>query len=257
MTTDDEGRAVELTPPGQVRQEISGRAETADFPAFRQVTFYGVVSGLCPLIPVPFLDDWVLHRVRERMVRDLAGRQGADLSEEEVATLAGAGEGFRFPGCFATLGWVLRKVVLKLIKKIFRKVIYILAVREGLHVATDTFHEGFLLLEAFRRRGSEGDFDALRVRAAVRETLAELDLQPTRRTIRRAATGSRDLLLQGATALTDFLRGRRESRVDEAIETEEEILGGFVDRLAASLWGDREHFEEARRIFAHRLRSTP
>ncbi len=252
MTRNDEGPTPEPTPPGDVGQESSERTETTDFPAFRQAAFYGVMGGLCPLIPVPFLDDWVLTRVRRRMVWDLAGRQGVDLSEEQVETLAGAGEGRRFPGCFATVGWVLRKVVLKLLLKVFRKLVYVLAMREGLHVATDVFHEGFLLLVAFQRRDA-GELDALRVRAAVRETLTELDLKPIRRTMRRTTRGSRDLLIKGAGVMTHLFRRRRESRTDEALETEERLLGGLVDRLAASLWGDRRHFAAARAIFLRHL----
>lgn len=226
---------------------------TESFPAFRQATFYGVMGGLCPLIPVPFLDDWVLSGVRKRMVRDLAGRKGLDLSDAQVDMLAGVGERRRFPGCFAAVGWVFRKVILKLVRKVFRKVVYVLAIREGLHVATDVFHEGYLLLEAFDRRDAAGDLDAGRVRAAVRATVAELDLQPTRRTIRRAAGGSRDLFVKGAGALTRIFRSRDASRTDEAVETQEKLLGGFVDRLAASLWGDRRHFEAARGIFLRHL----
>lgn len=252
MTSRHEERALELTPSGRVREASSGRTETADFPAFRQATFYGVLAGLCPLIPVPFLDDWVLSRVRRRMVRDLAGREEVDLSEPQVETLAGVGEERRFPGCFAAVGWVLRKVVLKLLLKVFRKLVYVLAMREGLHVATDVFHEGFLLLVAFDRWDAEG-VDAARVRAAVRETLTELNLKPTRRTIRRTAKGSRGLLIQGAGVMTDLFRGRRTSRTDEALEKEERLLGGFVDRLAASLWGDRRHFDAARAIFLRHL----
>lgn len=226
--------------------------EPTSFPAFRQATFYGVMGGLCPLIPVPFLDDWVLGRVRRRMIRELAGHRGLALAEAQVESLAGAGER-RFPGCFAVVGWVFRKVVLKLVRKVFRKVVYVLAMREGLHVATDVFHEGFLLLEAFGRRDAAAELDAERVRFAVRATLADLDLKPTRRTIRRATTGSRDLFVQGASALTRVFRSRDPSRADEAVETQEKLMGGFVDRLAASLWGDRRHFEAARGIFLRHL----
>lgn len=253
MTTDDPEQAVELTPSGRVRQKVSGRSEQASFPAFRQATFYGVLGGLCPLIPVPFLDDWVLTRVRRRMVQDLALREGFPVSDAQVDVLAGVGEGRRFPGCFATLGWVFGKVLVKLVRKLFRKVVYVLTMREGLLVATDVFHEGFLLLEAFRLRDEGQDFDAVRTRAAIRDTLAELDLKPTRRTIRRAVRGSRDLLLRGTAVLTRLFRSREESQTKEVVEREEEILGGFVDRLAASLWGDRQHFRRARGSFARHL----
>lgn len=46
---------------------------------FRQVTFHSLLAGLCPIIPVPFLDDRVLAGVRRKMVRDLA----AELWEQQ------------------------------------------------------------------------------------------------------------------------------------------------------------------------------
>lgn len=236
--------------------------DPVDFEQFRSVTFYGVLGALCPLVPVPFLDDWLLGRVRRRMVDELTNGEGLSLSEEEKATLAGADEGRRFPGCFATLAWLSRKVVLKLIKKIFRKVIYILAIREGIQTGTEVVHEGYLLLQGAKRRGDAETFQAVRVRQAIRATLDRLDLRPVRRTLKRVFHGSVGVLMKGATVLSQRFGGRKpksddEGLTDETVREEEQVLGGLVDRVASSLWGDREHFAQAREIFLQELGKDP
>lgn len=237
--------------------------DPVDFEQFRSVTFYGVLGALCPLVPVPFLDDWLLGRVRRRMVHELTDRQGLTLSEEEKETLAGADEGRRFPGCFATLTWVSRKVVLKLIKKIFRKVVYVLAIREGIQAGTEVVHEGYLLLQGMERReGAQGTFQAVRVRQAIRATLDRLDLRPVRQTLKRLFHGSMGVLMKGAAVLSQRSGGRKakgdeDGLTDETVREQEQVIGGLVDRIASSLWGDREHFAEARRIFDEELGRDP
>lgn len=236
--------------------------DPVDYEQFRSVTFYGVLGALCPLVPVPFLDDWLLARVRRRMVDELTSRQGLTLSDEEKATLAGADEGRRFPGCFATLAWVSRKVVLKLIKKIFRKVVYVLAIREGIQTGTEVVHEGYLLLQGVERRGDSQTLQAVRVRQAIRATLDRLDLRPVRQTLKSLFHGSMGVLMKGATVLSQRFGGGKpkddaDGLSDETVREEEEVLGGLVDRAASSLWGDREHFAQARAIFLEELGSDP
>ena len=44
--------------------------------------------GVCPLIPLPFVDDMVQHFWERRMVRKLAEGHGLKIWEEEIRTLA-------------------------------------------------------------------------------------------------------------------------------------------------------------------------
>lgn len=234
------------------------REERTDFQAFRTVTFHAVVAGLAPLIPVPFLDDWVLGRIRRRMVEELARRQEPGLTAEEVAVLAGAEDRRRRPGCFAGLAWLLGKLTLTLTRKLFRKVLYVLAVREGVHTAARTFHEGYLVLRTLERHPRP---DAGTARAATLATLEEIDLRPIRRAMGRAFRGSRELVGQAVAILSRWAAPTRDrddpaaTRTGEAtaLEREAELLAPLVDRLAARLWGDRAYFEHLGALYAGHL----
>lgn len=245
-----------------------------DYRTFRRLTFYGVLGGLCPLVPVPFLDDWLLARVRGWMVAELGPRRAPGLSEESVAILAGRRDAQGWPGCVGGCLWALQKVTVKLLVKLFRKLVYFLAVRDGIQAATLLVQEGYLTLEAlghdlFRQDLPAGGQEAAarRLRTAVLATLEGSDIRPVRQAVGRIFRGSRALLVRAARLLVrPFLRrgARRraeagpaeETAAAETLDREEELLGGLVDRLAASLWGNREHFRRLARDLESRLEGT-
>lgn len=249
-------------PPGE--HELQPVGYDLDYRTFRRLTFYGVLGGLCPLVPVPFLDDWLLGRVRGWMMAELGPEREPGLSAESVAVLAGRRDSAGWPGCAAGCLWALRKVAVKLLVKLFRKVLYFLAVRDGIHAATRLVYEGYLTLGALERdalgaRRGDREVAARRLREAVLETLEAADLRPVRRAVGRIFRGSLALLVRAARTLgRPFLsrRARREAdrwdpgrggareqatTAGETLEREEEMLGALVDRLASAMWGNREH----------------
>jgi|GEM_PF-444257 len=129
-------------PPGQ-----AGAPDAVRPSWFRQVTFHSLLAGLCPLIPIPFLDDRVLAGVRRKMVRDLAAERGLTgslaLDRERVDVLAGTRGESR--GCLGWIGWIAFSLTLRLLAKLFRKILIIFAVKESVDTASRVFHEGYLL----------------------------------------------------------------------------------------------------------------
>lgn len=230
---------------------------------FRRVTFHSLLAGLCPLIPVPFLDDRVLASVRRKMVRELAAERGARLDPERVDLLAGIER--RSRGCvdLAVRGTVT--VTFKLLRKVFRKVFIFLAVKEGVDTASRVFHEGYLLHLAlawapdWESRSAPLDSGRARtVRRAVDGTLAEVDPRPVEQAVRRVFRGSRSLLRQGARVLgrSGAARpGRKEERrAGELPEAEErQILGGVLDRLEAALWQEQGYLDDLEARFRRHL----
>jgi hypothetical protein len=257
-----------MADPPPDAQSGSGRAkDEPGFGVFRQLTFHGVLGGLCPLVPIPFLDDWLLGRVKRWMIADLDQRLDTGLDPEARVILAGGRDPWGVPGCFAGCVWVVQKVGFRLLVKIYRKVLYFLAIRDGLHAATEVFHEGYLTAYGLRRSPPPRDPEpqrnhARRLRSVTRETIDEMDLQPVWNALRRTFRGSWGLLIRGSRILAKpFLRrkGRRAERAgDSSAEVsvrarEEELLGGLVDRLAAALWGDREYFQRLDAVFDRHL----
>lgn len=251
----------------------SGPERTKDEPGFgvfRQLTFHSVLGGLCPLVPVPFLDDWLLGRVKRWMIADLDKRLGTRLDPEARVILAGGRDPWGVPGCVAGCVWVVQKVVFKLLVKIYRKVLYFLAIRDGLNAATEVFHEGYLAAYGLRRAPPPPQPEAQReharrLRSVTRQAMKELDLQPVRDILRRTFRGSWGLLIRASRVLArPFLRRRNRRAAttgDGAAEAavrarEEELLGGLVDRLAAALWGNPEYFRRLEGTLDRRLPST-
>lgn len=257
--------------PTDAQSEGSGDKNGPGFHAFRQLTFHSVLGGLCPLVPVPFLDDWLLGRVKRWMLADLDRTLGTELDQEARMILAGGRDPWRMPGCVGGCLWVVQKGVFKLAVKLFRKVLYFLAVRDGLHAATEVFHEGYLAGYGLRsttlpQNPVRQQEHARKLRTTALETIESMDLQPVLDIVRRTFRGSWGLLIRASRVLArPFLRrkARREAEKGDdraaarAREREEEMLGGLVDRLAASLWGNREYFGRLERAFDERLDEDP
>jgi hypothetical protein len=230
---------------------------------FRRLTFFGVLGGLCPLIPVPFVDDWALAQVQRRMLWEVARKEGATLTPEGVKILAGA-EDSGWSGCLGSIGWVFREVIGAILGWIFRTVFYFLTIRRSVRRSAETLHLGYLFDHALQRETtSTVTADQARsIRQAVLATLKEVDAQPIYRTLFRDFRRSLSLLLQGATLFRRFLpRHRKRKETDlagqsEVFEREEALLGGFTDHLAENLWGNQAYFEVLESAFDRNLPRT-
>jgi hypothetical protein len=259
------GMHVELRPGKALSQiEEPPAVEEADWPRFRRLTFFSVLAGLCPLIPMPFVDDWAIGLIQRRMMRELGESRDLGLTEEEIGLLAGTGER-RWPGLLKGTALAVRRGVGKIVGKLFKTAFYVLLLREGIHRAVETFVEGYLLLyaaglpQALRPAGRTPE-RVRAVRAAVVSTMKEADVTAIHKAIGRAFQESFSLLSEAAVKLGSRLMSFRSKQTaastsDEGVplEEEEEILGGFVDRLAGTLWGDEEYFKSLERAFDERL----
>ncbi|HEV8577649.1 MAG TPA: hypothetical protein VGX68_01095 [Thermoanaerobaculia bacterium] len=232
---------------------------------FRRLTFYSVLGGLCPLIPVPFVDDWALGQVQRRMLSEVAQAAGVALSSRERKILAGGGES-GWPGCFGSIAWAIREVVGALLGWLFRTVFYFLTIRRSARRSAETLHLGYLVNHALRLGSAAlppsltSEDRARAIRAAAMKTLEQVDDKAIHRTLIRDFRRSLSLLLQAAALLRRFLPRRRKRRdadlaaESEVFHREEELLGGFVDRLSADLFGNQAYFAELERLFEGNLK---
>jgi hypothetical protein len=233
--------------------------------SFRRLTFYSVLGGLCPLIPVPFVDDWALEQVQRRMFSEVSRREGLELSDREVRILAG-GEDTERRGCLGTAVWLLRETAGAILGKLFRTVLYFLTIRRSVRRAAETLHLGYLVAHAARlgalSRDDRSEDRARIVRAAALEIQKEMDSRPIHRTLTRDFRQSLSLLLQVAALFGRFIPRRKSRRAPaaetlagqgEAFKQAEGLLGGFTDRLAADLWGNRAYFAELERSLESHL----
>lgn len=236
---------------------------------FRRMTFYSVLGGLCPIIPIPFVDDWALEWVRRRMISEIAREQALNLTSRELHVLAK--ESTPNLGCVGKVFWGIRQVVGAVLGKLFRSVFYFLTLRRSVHRAAETFHIGYLVRHAIRM-GERGlprtgviEAQARAVSNAVSATVTEVDARPIYITLARDFRRSLSLLMQAAAVFRRFLpRRRRRSAVPDelpgegdVLKKEEEILADLVDRVAASLWGNQEYFANLERVFEGKLAGSP
>jgi hypothetical protein len=227
---------------------------------FRRLTFFSVLGGLCPLIPVPFVDDWALSQVQRRMIGEVARKRGVTLPPEASKILTG-GEDSGWPGCLGAIGWVFREVVGAILGWLFRTVFYFLTIRRSVRRSAETLHLGYLFDYALRREKVQAVAadQARSIRQAVLATLKEVDAQPIYRTLFRDFRRSLSLLLQGAALFRRFLPRRKKRKEtdlagqSEVFEQQEALLGGFTDRLAENLWGNQAYFAALESAFDRNL----
>jgi hypothetical protein len=199
---------------------------------------HAVLTGLTPLIPVPLVDDLVKSYFRKRLVRSLAASAGRVLSDEEANALASEPEGGCLRGCVGT-------VLVYPLKAVFRKIFYFLEWKRAVDLTSRTYHFGYLVGHALRRReGAPSLLDAHGARAvneAIEAVCREAPIKPLESAVGGTFRKSKGVLRGAAALLSKSLRRQppQPERVAEAIESvepeEERELKPVVTRLQSSL----------------------
>ncbi len=240
-----------------------------DAPWFRRLTFFGLLASLTPLIPLPFVDDWAAAWVERRQIADAFRRRGLEAQGWHVETLTWSGEEGR-RGCLYPLLLGFR-LALYVVKKIFRKLLIFLLVKDCVDRFSTTFHHGYLLHTAFENglldgRTLSGGGRLLEIREAMLVTSSTIDPRPLNQLVQRTLRGSRRLLLDASRRFGSLLRAeRREARQsggtapaadsgsEARIEEQERAVGGLLDRLTSVLWANQAYRAELERTFLRSL----
>jgi hypothetical protein len=234
--------------------ESTSRPSSAPPPQLGRVAFHAVASGLTPLIPIPYLDDYALRQVRERMVRALLEEQGLKAPVKAVRILAGS-------HVTSTLGsqllGFLKSVALLPFRRFWRKAFLVLWVKDCVDMASYSLHHGYLLQHALAR----GDLGAstlegeapLKVHDAILAACKEMDSRPINQLLGRLFEGSRLLLKEVTQALVNPLVAQ--PRVPEQGEAAE--VASLADRLAAALWEERGYLTALQERYEQQLAKAP
>lgn len=102
-----------------------------------------LLVALAGLIPIPFIDTWIQGRLRSQMVRELGLHHDVELEAPTVKTLTRI-RGNLLLGCLVGVVWWP-------IKKLIRKVVYVLTVKDAVDAVSDTFIRGEMVREALSR----------------------------------------------------------------------------------------------------------
>ena len=83
------GRSIELRPGGHLGRSDPREAPVdADFPAFRRLTFFSVIGGLCPFLPGSTPQGGAWRRCAPAWLTELEHSRGLDLTPDEVRLLS-------------------------------------------------------------------------------------------------------------------------------------------------------------------------
>lgn len=240
-------------------------------PDLRRIVAYSLVTGLCPLIPIPFLDDWTRDLLRRRHTAGIAAAHGVSLGDDALKVLALGDPAFDAGGCFkgCLLGMVFKSglyVVKKLFMKAFRTVVILLTFRSCANEFTRTFHESFLFDHALHlgvlpplAEGVDARPRIQAVRQAIETTAAESEAGPITRIARATLLGSSGALRHAARGLSAQLRRLRRRKANEEeirhqLDREgEEELGGLIDTLTAQVEKETAYLNQLRERLGERL----
>lgn len=231
-----------------VRRDVSLPHE-----AWQTLLTHSVLGGLCPLIPVPFLDDYVIGKLQARMFVKLFEAKGLELSPEGTKLLLEKDS--------ALLGQALKSMAMYPIKKLLGKLLYFLTVKACADVGSALFHEGWLLAAVLERGHLprpllEGeDIRAFRaVRSATLETLEEIDTSPINQSWTLALKQSKALGQGALESLSGFFR-REDTDVEGAVRA-----GGLqdvVDALEEDAAQNEAYFQRLEATFLDHLTQDP
>ena len=208
---------------------------------------HAVMVGVTPLIPIPFLDDAVKIYLLRRLVRTIGTARGVTLDDEAVKALADDPGGGCLLGCLGT-------VLFYPIKKIFRKIFFLLEWKRAVDLVSATYHRAILVDHAMAGGGLVRGPAA--VRAAVDTVVRETPTRPVEEAVRTTFRQSKKALGGAAAIMQRAVSGlRRRATPDEvgaALEPVRDEEAHQVEGVVSSL-GDRinaipkEHFDIMRR----------
>jgi hypothetical protein len=220
---------------------------------------YSVLVGLSPLVPVPFVDDWLVNYFRRRLVRSLASTHGQQFSDKSVSLLAdeSGGKGCLF-GC-------LSMVILYPLKKIFRKVFYFLEWKRAVDLTSHTYHFGYLLNFALREGFLKSDTNNLAdVRTILDDVCNDTPIKPVESVVAGTFRQTKSLIFSGVEILEKAFRNLKDKptrddvsvAVESIVEEEKEKLEGITNKLGGGIAGiPEEHFKAMREKFTVRMKA--
>jgi len=231
-------------------------ARDGDGGALRRVLLYGVLAGLCPLIPIPFIDDVIIGKLRKRMIRGQLSEAGLEPGPMQVNLITYIEPEIKLLGCLFGAAWMV-------IKKIFRKIVFLFALKDCVDHASRMVHHGWLVQYAITtgtlgQHTFEAGNDAIKlVRDSVLHASDHLDPRPFNQALKRIFRGSGALMRSAAGALGRLLRAgganrRQPDTVEAALDSIEVREIGEVERIldevVRAMGGQRSyllHLEQA------------
>lgn len=193
------------------------------WPVYANATF----AGLSVLIPVPLV-DWVFERFfRLRIPGSIARYRGQPVPAPVIDTLNQSSE-----GCLGSCLTLPFKAVLILLKRLSRKILYFLTVKEASDQISFYWHRAFLIDYMLLAGHLEDEVSARVAREAMAQVLVDTTTSPLSSLAESMVSGTRHLFRT--------LRRARRGEEDELVQQKKTFLArrwsefeGYLQELAA------------------------
>lgn len=254
-----------LLPEGQPETgTLEGAPSSLSERQIFQAVFYSLLCGATSLIPIPFLDDWIFDLVRRYMAREFLRNSGFEPGSLQIRAFVRRPSVWENEGCLGRVGYLLViapvKVVFYVLKKLFRKIVFIFTLKEATDRSVHTFHEAYLILLGSMRARNLGvalTGESLgRFRDALLWTLQETDTSALGHIFKTVIKVNRaSLSLAGKFLVSTWRRVRGKSaeearkKAGEAIHREEEVLDQVTRDAAGRILEESGHLESLERRF--------
>jgi len=189
-------------------------------------------AGLTPLVPLPLVDVALENVFRRRLPASICRARGVTPAPGAVAALGQGLPWLSARGCLM----VPLALILYLLKRLSRKLLYFLAVREAANTLSAYWHRAFLLDHLARSGRLSGDGFGVEVRRAFEAVLEEAPTGALTHIARQVVRGSRHVV-------RSLWRARRRG-ADEAFPQEAALLSHQWAGIAEHLEGLVARFEQ-------------
>ncbi len=251
----------------------------------RQIVSYSLASGLCPLIPIPVLDDWARDLLRHRLVSQLVAESGLHLPPASCKVLACGYHPTTASGCASSC---LRTLFVKpivffatvILRKLVRKILFFLTIKDTVDTFSQTFHEAYLVRHALKistisnavpgeayaptaqaTAGLTPDARLLAVRQAIETVFQTTDTGTVSSLARTLFKTSRKGIAQAVRHMTKLLRHRgrtADEQLSDRLEDEGEAhLGDLIDELTEDLESQASYLRQLEVRLEERLAALP
>lgn len=169
---------------------------------------YATAAGLSVLIPIPVV-DWLFEEFfRRRIPGSIAKRRERVLPAEVISELnRGSGEGGCLKSCVALPIWA----VWELIKRLSRKILYVLTVKEASDKISLYWHQAFLMDYMLLQGHLETAESATVARQSMGKLLAGFTTSPLHNLAAQVIAGSRHIFW----TLRNFRRGNDDELMEQ------------------------------------------
>ncbi|MDP1624350.1 MAG: hypothetical protein Q8L64_01125 [bacterium] len=157
--------------------------------------YHTILIGVAPLIPIPFVDEWIVAYLWKHMISEIAKRHGVKLSKAQITHLINQ----KKSGCLT----VFSSMIIRPIKELFREIFFWLEWKRGIDLATSSYYFGYLLDYIFEQGYFQPEF-ASKFELAIKKSMVGANTRLVREIISKTFYSSKGIVRTVSSWLFQF-----------------------------------------------------